>query len=717
MAAPLYGQPKATPNAVPGARLTAVPTAQDMGAGVGDVIARVGFYAQEQANQMRVEDATNKVRQAELELTFGKNGDNSGYTAAKGGNALERESGKPLSVEYLDTFDKRVEDIGKDLANPAQRQLFQRHANVIRGGFNEALARYEATQVQHHFRQITDGTMATEQNNAALRYNDDEAVFLSRARYGQAVEQRADLEGLTGPARDAFVTGKVSDFHKSVIASALSGDQVGRARKYLDDNQKEIDAGDKIAIETKLREVTKRIEDETWDAVGHGIQQSENRVFSDPTKYQTERENQVALINGLSDVTEKHRIKMRNELDTRLSTARILGLAEQDPSGTAAMLRGKVSETPTAPGNQPDVISKLVGAIRKAEGSGSGAVSPQGATGSMQIMPATFKQYALPGESYSNEGDRVNAAIRKIRDDFQYYGGDVAKTAAAYIGGRGAVLPDGTIRSDVKDALGTTPAAYAQRVLQSVGMVTPRDDALRGELGVLRDSKGNANTEISITVTDPRLNGGKPTNIPTLVRGQVDVPALQESMQPTRQQEEIAIQRALERQKSGATLPSYSSIQEAERAARSRPVDEKMKPYGSGEVVQKTGDPFVDEMPLALRIRLLRQVETQVHQQQALEKHQVTAKIQDFEAMAKTGSELSMSVVPQESELKRAYGELDGSRLYQTHIVPLIQLNSSIKEVGRMTQAQLETLRAAKPAEGEGFAQRQQNYEILTRAN
>jgi hypothetical protein len=113
----------------------------------------------------------------------------------------------------------------------------------------------------------------------------------------------------------------------------------------------------------------------------------------------------------------------------------------------------------------------LVNAIRGRESSGNpDAQSPQGARGSMQIMPDTFKQYADANWSFDNEQQRNAAAIRKLADDYSFYGGDVRKTAAAYLGGRGAVLADGTIRSDVRDSLGTTPAAYSDQVASRMGL-------------------------------------------------------------------------------------------------------------------------------------------------------------------------------------------------------------------------------------------------------
>jgi len=120
---------------------------------------------------------------------------------------------------------------------------------------------------------------------------------------------------------------------------------------------------------------------------------------------------------------------------------------------------------------------------------------------------------------------------------------------------------------------------YVFRAGDGVLVSREKDDALRGELGVLYNKKGEATTELSITVTDKRLNQGKPTNIPTLVKGQVDVPALQEGGAPSQAQEDIAIKRAAERVKAGANLPSHDTVDAAVTAARARSTGKKMQPY------------------------------------------------------------------------------------------------------------------------------------------
>lgn len=105
-------------------------------------------------------------------------------------------------------------------------------------------------------------------------------------------------------------------------------------------------------------------------------------------------------------------------------------------------------------------------------------------------------------------------------------------------------------------------------------LIKRTDNPLYGELGTLPRKDGGVSSEISIGVDDPRLNGGRPTNIPTLVRGQQGVRELlttpMDRIHFTPQQQEIAIRRALERQRAGGSLPSYANFDQADRAAVSR---------------------------------------------------------------------------------------------------------------------------------------------------
>ena len=96
-------------------------------------------------------------------------------------------------------------------------------------------------------------------------------------------------------------------------------------------------------------------------------------------------------------------------------------------------------------------------------------------------------------------------------------------------------------------------------------------DALSGELGAIPNPFGGVSTEKSITITDPRVNQGRATNIPQLVTGQ-SPEAIERILtdQGTREDEEVAILRAIQRVSDGQSLPDFNSIDEAVSAARKR---------------------------------------------------------------------------------------------------------------------------------------------------
>lgn len=96
-----------------------------------------------------------------------------------------------------------------------------------------------------------------------------------------------------------------------------------------------------------------------------------------------------------------------------------------------------------------------------------------------------------------------------------------------------------------------------------------------GEFGVVPHPNGAVSTELSATVTDPRLNNGFPTNIPTLVRGNEVLRDLIMSgqLKDSSFDNEVirtAIERALSREKDGMTWPAYMTIEDAVNAAQRR---------------------------------------------------------------------------------------------------------------------------------------------------
>lgn len=126
------------------------------------------------------------------------------------------------------------------------------------------------------------------------------------------------------------------------------------------------------------------------------------------------------------------------------------------------------------PGAQPSAyapsnLGPLSAAIEHHESGGNvHAVSPAGAQGPRQIMPATFKQWALPGESITNPADNRAVSNRMLAHYLQQYNGDAARAAVAYFSGPGNVAPPGSPTPWIKNT-GDGNNTVAQYVAATAG--------------------------------------------------------------------------------------------------------------------------------------------------------------------------------------------------------------------------------------------------------
>lgn len=88
-----------------------------------------------------------------------------------------------------------------------------------------------------------------------------------------------------------------------------------------------------------------------------------------------------------------------------------------------------------------------------------------------------------------------------------------------------------------------------------------------GEHGSLARPGGGRSDELSVSGRWDALNHGFPTNIPTLVKGQIGIEELLAGSSPTDEQIKIAVRRAAARVNAGGYLPAYETDVDAANAA------------------------------------------------------------------------------------------------------------------------------------------------------
>lgn len=150
------------------------------------------------------------------------------------------------------------------------------------------------------------------------------------------------------------------------------------------------------------------------------------------------------------------------------------------PAADNYLRRTGVAVTPTGPMMMPVSADGSVGgtpigpdqiaAALHAQESGGAANAPTsvtGATGGWQIQPATFDQYAQPGERIDNPADNAAVGQRIVADLYKKAGGDPARVAVGYFSGSGNIAPPNSPTpwiQDKADPTGKSVSSYVQDV-------------------------------------------------------------------------------------------------------------------------------------------------------------------------------------------------------------------------------------------------------------
>ena len=236
--------------------------------GVGVQMSRMAMHMQEEANQLRLDEAQIQAREVLTKLTYDPE---SGFQSIKGRNALDRPDGKSLWDEYGERFDSELQAIAGGLGNDVQRQRFSVAAAHLRAGLTGSIQHHVLSEKRTTQIQTNQSIIDNQVEIATQGYRDGMAV--QQAIHGQvddkgevlqkgivqAVAELARLNGWDEPTHLQQRRKAVSQAHAGV-ASRLLDDDPAEANRYLEAHQADMTAGDVDRLNRFIRPALARSE-------------------------------------------------------------------------------------------------------------------------------------------------------------------------------------------------------------------------------------------------------------------------------------------------------------------------------------------------------------------------------------------------------------------------------------------------------------------------
>lgn len=184
---------------------------------------------QDEADQARVDDAKNQLLQRETDLTFGEEG----YTRLRGAQALNRDSGQALGVEYSAKLRQSATEIEMALGNPRQRAAFRAWSGQAMASFGRKATAHEAAQQADYQQSVNAGTIELAQQRMGLSWTDPQTIAESRAAIITAVHKAGTAAGLAEEDMRARAVEALSKGHAAALTAAIDADKLDYAREYL----------------------------------------------------------------------------------------------------------------------------------------------------------------------------------------------------------------------------------------------------------------------------------------------------------------------------------------------------------------------------------------------------------------------------------------------------------------------------------------------------
>jgi hypothetical protein len=253
MRVPQYGAQKVQLDTEPSARITAVPTPDTFGAGIGDVVSRLGAgFAndlaakhKQQADESALLDFDNQTAAFEAATIYDP------QTGVL--NTVKGKDAVGLSQKVGGQFDQFTGPLMAQLM-PDQQMAAAKLASQRRQGMTRTLDSYGSQQIDAYDKSVTEDGLTNSINLAVANAAIDPArVNTELQRQQMIVHGYAQHQGLSPEATQAMLTEVATKTHIGVVNQLLASDQDQAAQVYFDQHKDEIAGTALTSVEEALK--------------------------------------------------------------------------------------------------------------------------------------------------------------------------------------------------------------------------------------------------------------------------------------------------------------------------------------------------------------------------------------------------------------------------------------------------------------------------------
>jgi len=203
--------------------------------------------AKEKADVLAAEDAYNKLKNAQLDLTYGQNG----FMNLKGADAVNRDVPTQYGVQLRDAAKALSDGLGNDY----QKQLFAKRAANAQLQMQEQAYHHVAQQSDQYANDVLQGTLDTESRVAAAGGD----VPTSLVRMNAAIDRHAQRFGMPEQEVTSLKMKAADSLWSAQIKSTINTDPV-RAQAIYKAHEAEIGPVNRVVLQHELNTAIRPIE-------------------------------------------------------------------------------------------------------------------------------------------------------------------------------------------------------------------------------------------------------------------------------------------------------------------------------------------------------------------------------------------------------------------------------------------------------------------------